>query len=97
MSTADAVRGHAVVVQPGEAASYWQPVPANGHADPTLTPAATNRRSLNLEVIAVLESATRATPVDVGALLARARAVRLRLKRPVSDEYIHRAKRRGRL
>jgi plasmid stability protein len=59
--------------------------------------AATNRRSLNLEVIAVLESATRATPVDVGALLARARAVRLRLKRPVSDEYIHRAKRRGRL
>ena len=32
--TADPVRGHAVVVQPGEGPSYWQPVPANGHADP---------------------------------------------------------------
>ena len=31
-------RGHAVVVQPGEGASYWQPVPANGHADPALHP-----------------------------------------------------------
>jgi quercetin dioxygenase-like cupin family protein len=30
-----------VVVQPGEAPSYWQPVPANGHADPTLYPART--------------------------------------------------------
>ena len=59
--------------------------------------AATNRRSLNLEVIAVLESATRSTPIDVQALLARARAVRIKLKRPVSDQYINRAKRHGRL
>lgn len=29
-------RGHAVVVQPGEGPSYWQPLPANGHADPKL-------------------------------------------------------------
>jgi quercetin dioxygenase-like cupin family protein len=41
MSTVDQVRGHAVVMQPGQAPSYWQPVPANGHADPTLFPANT--------------------------------------------------------
>ena len=41
MSSVDKVRGHAVVVQPGEAPSYWQPVPASGHADPTLHPART--------------------------------------------------------
>ncbi len=41
MSTRDEVRGHAVVVQPGEAPSYWQPLPASGHADPTLYPAKT--------------------------------------------------------
>ena len=37
MSTAHAIRGHAVVVQPEEGPSFWQPVPANGHADPKLT------------------------------------------------------------
>jgi len=31
-------RGHAVVMQPGEGPSFWQPAPANGHADPTLFP-----------------------------------------------------------
>lgn len=41
MSTVDQVRGHAVVMQPGQAPSYWQPAPANGHADPTLFPANT--------------------------------------------------------
>src|ERR1051325_5285728 len=35
------VKGRAVVVQPGEGPSYWQPVPANGHADPALFPAST--------------------------------------------------------
>jgi quercetin dioxygenase-like cupin family protein len=35
------VRGRAVVMQPGEGPSYWQPVPANGHADPKLFPANT--------------------------------------------------------
>jgi quercetin dioxygenase-like cupin family protein len=41
MSTVEAIRGKAVVVQPDEGASYWQPVPANGHADPKLTPTTT--------------------------------------------------------
>ena len=37
----DQVRGRAFVVQPGEGPSYWQPIPANGHADPALFPART--------------------------------------------------------
>jgi quercetin dioxygenase-like cupin family protein len=41
MGSTEAVRGHAVVVQPEGGASYWQPVPASGHADPMLTPANT--------------------------------------------------------
>jgi quercetin dioxygenase-like cupin family protein len=41
MSTAEQVRGRAFVVQPGQGPSYWQPVPANGHSDPTLYPALT--------------------------------------------------------
>ena len=48
MSSADRMRGHAVVVQPGEGPSYWQPVPANGHADPMLTPANTRCESLSM-------------------------------------------------
>ena len=42
------VRGRAVVVQPGEAPSFWQPVPANGHADPTLMPANTGFPTLSM-------------------------------------------------
>src|SRR5438552_655755 len=38
--------------------------------------AAVHRRSLKLEVIACLETATHAAPVDPEALLARARSVR---------------------
>src|SRR2546425_12182246 len=41
MNPAEAIRGRAVVVQPGEGPSYWQPVPANGHADPVFYPART--------------------------------------------------------
>ena len=37
MSTIESARRRAVVVQPDEGPSYWQPVPANGHADPKLT------------------------------------------------------------
>ena len=44
----DAVRGHAVVVQPGGGPSYWQPVPANGHADPKLHPAVTRFEGLSM-------------------------------------------------
>ncbi len=48
MSALEAARGHAVVVQPGEAPSWWQPVPASGHADPTLTPSVTRFGDLSL-------------------------------------------------
>ena len=44
----DAVRGHGVVVQPGGGPSFWQPVPANGHADPTLHPAVTRFEGLSM-------------------------------------------------
>ena len=44
----EAHRGHAVVVQPGEGPSYWQPVPANGHADPALYPEKTNYAGLSM-------------------------------------------------
>jgi len=42
------VRGRAVVVQPGEGPSYWQPVPANGHADPRLMPVNTGFDTLSM-------------------------------------------------
>jgi len=59
--------------------------------------ATTNRRSLNLEVIAVLEAATRATPIDVEAELARVRAIRVKPRGgPLTDEMITRYKRAGR-
>jgi quercetin dioxygenase-like cupin family protein len=48
MSDRDGVRGHAIVVQPGGGQSYWQPVPANGHADPVLHPAVTRFEGLSM-------------------------------------------------
>ena len=48
MSTSAMPRGHAVVVQPDEGPSYWQPVPANGHADPKLTPDLTRFPALSM-------------------------------------------------
>jgi len=48
MSRVETVRGHAVVVQPDEGPSYWQPLPASGHADPTLTPERTRFDGLSL-------------------------------------------------
>jgi quercetin dioxygenase-like cupin family protein len=36
--TAALPRGDLVVVQPGQGASYWQPVPANGHIEVLLSP-----------------------------------------------------------
>jgi quercetin dioxygenase-like cupin family protein len=44
----DPARGHAVVLQPDEGPSYWQPVPANGHADPKLVPAVTRYEGLSM-------------------------------------------------
>lgn len=37
----DFATNHAIVMQPDEGPSFWQPLPANGHADPKLTPAVT--------------------------------------------------------
>lgn len=48
MRRADRIRGHAVVMQPGDGPSYWQPVPANGHADPKLYPANTRFEGLSM-------------------------------------------------
>src|SRR5262245_41882100 len=48
MSTSQGPRGHAVIVQPDEGPSYWQPVPANGHADPKLTPNLTRFPALSM-------------------------------------------------
>ena len=48
MSTVESARGRAVVVQPEDGPSYWQPVPANGHADPKLTPEATGFPMLSM-------------------------------------------------
>ncbi|MBI3630281.1 MAG: cupin domain-containing protein [Candidatus Rokubacteria bacterium] len=48
MNSAATLRGHAAVVQPDDATSYWQPMPANGHADPKLTPANTRYDALSM-------------------------------------------------
>ena len=48
MSTTESARGHASVIQPSEGDSFWQPVPANGHADPKLTPANTRYGDLSM-------------------------------------------------
>ena len=48
MSQRDDLKGHAVVVQPGDGLSFWQPVPANGHADPALHPAVTRFDGLSM-------------------------------------------------
>ena len=49
MSTAaEQIRGHAVVMQPDDGPSFWQPVPANGHADPKLFPGNTRFDGLSM-------------------------------------------------
>lgn len=45
---ATACRGQAVVMQPGAGPSWWQPIPANGHADPKLFPANTGFDGLSM-------------------------------------------------
>jgi len=47
MST-ETIRGRAMVMQPDDGPSYWQPVPANGHADPKLFPANTGFETLSM-------------------------------------------------
>jgi quercetin dioxygenase-like cupin family protein len=41
-------RGRAIVMQPGDGNSFWQPVPANGHADPKLVPGDTGFDGLSM-------------------------------------------------
>jgi quercetin dioxygenase-like cupin family protein len=41
-------RGKSVVLQPDAGKSFWQPVPANGHADPKLTPDVTGFDQLSM-------------------------------------------------
>lgn len=48
MKQVESIRGHAVVLQPGQGPSFWQPVPANGHADPKLCPANTRFDGLSM-------------------------------------------------
>ena len=48
MATVESARRRAVVVQPEDGPSYWQPVPANGHADPKLTPDRTGFPALSM-------------------------------------------------
>jgi site-specific recombinase XerD len=48
MQTIETARGHAVIIQPGDGPSYWQPIPANGHADPTLYPENTRFPGLSM-------------------------------------------------
>ena len=48
MNPLDPARGRAVVVQPDEGPSWWQPRPANGHADPKLVPADTGFSALSM-------------------------------------------------
>jgi quercetin dioxygenase-like cupin family protein len=46
--TASEARNRAIVVQPEDGPSYWQPVPASGHADPKLYPEVTGFRGLSM-------------------------------------------------
>lgn len=48
MTDLEACRGRAHVVQPGGGLSFWQPKPANGHADPMLYPAVTGYDGLSM-------------------------------------------------
>jgi quercetin dioxygenase-like cupin family protein len=48
MSAIEKLRGHAVVMQPDDGPSFWQPVPANGHGDPRLFPANTGYDALSM-------------------------------------------------
>ncbi len=45
---ADLARGKALVLQPDDGMSYWQPVPANGFAHPKAIPAATGCNALSM-------------------------------------------------
>ncbi len=48
MSDQSSARGHGVVMQPDDGPSFWQPLPANGHAEPKLFPANTKFDGLSM-------------------------------------------------
>ncbi len=50
MDDASITRGPAVVVQPGDHASYWQPVPANGYTDIHISPELTGSPTLSMGI-----------------------------------------------
>jgi plasmid stability protein len=56
-----------------------------------------NRRSLNAEVITLLETALEPRKVNLDLILAAARSVRSQVKRELSEGEINRMKRQGRL
>ena len=59
--------------------------------------AAVHRRSLNLEVITLLETATQTVPVDAEELIARAQAVRVTPRGgPLTDALLRKLKEHGR-
>ena len=41
MQKSETARGRGIVLQPGEGPTFWQPVPANGYAEPRLVPGET--------------------------------------------------------
>ena len=48
MVSSEKFRGHAVVMQPDDGPSFWQPKPANGYAEPKLTPRNTKFQNLSM-------------------------------------------------
>ena len=48
MGANEKARGRCVVMQPGEGKSFWQPVPANGYAEPKLVPVETGFDGLSM-------------------------------------------------
>jgi quercetin dioxygenase-like cupin family protein len=46
MNATGTAKGRAVVMQPDDGPSFWQPIPANGHADPKLYPGNTDFEGL---------------------------------------------------
>jgi len=48
MNVDESLRGRAVVMQPDDGPSFWQPVPANGHGDPKLFPANTGYDAMSM-------------------------------------------------
>ena len=56
-----------------------------------------NRRSLNSEVISLLEASFEPRALNVDEILAAAQAVRAQVTRELTDQEVNRFKRQGRL